>query len=95
MGTTASIAILAVVGNIDIDRTLKNLLNIIILAIFLIILCSIFQCPEEPEKKNRIFLEVERNVPVSQLLFWASLMTNRLHKDYYVYDMISVFAGKW
>jgi len=46
----------------------------------------------EPEKTERSFLQVERNVP-SSALYLSFLMPDRLHPHYYAYDMISDVLG--
>jgi len=47
---------------------------------------------EEPEKKERTFLQVERNVP-SSAIYMAFLMSERRTTLYYAYDMLSDILG--
>lgn len=46
----------------------------------------------EPEKNERTFFQVERDVP-SSALYIVFLMPDRLHPYYYAYDMISDILG--
>lgn len=48
--------------------------------------------PAEPDKTQRSFLQVEREVPASAL-YMAFLMCDRLHPHYYAFDMISDILG--
>lgn len=48
--------------------------------------------PVEPDKTKRSFLQIERNVP-SSAFYMAFLMPERLHPEYYAYDMISDVLG--
>lgn len=48
--------------------------------------------PIEPDKTQRSFLQVEREIPASAL-YMAFLMCDRLHPHYYAFDMISDILG--
>lgn len=83
-------AILSIVGNINIKET-HNLVE----KWFGNIPAKVAinqNLPEEPEKNERTFLQVERNIPVPAI-FLAFLMPNRTNLDYYAYDMISDILG--
>lgn len=80
-------AILAVAGNINSEETLH-----LVEEIYGSIDCDKQRddllLPTEPEPTEEHRLEVERNVP-SDALFMAFLMPDRLHPDFYLYDLVS------
>lgn len=83
-------AILSIVGNIDVAKTIElveryfgNIPSADVVHTTL---------PIEPEKKAKTCRLVEREVPASAL-YMAFLMPERTHPWYYVYDMISDMLG--
>ncbi|GAB4457849.1 MAG: pitrilysin family protein [Bacteroidales bacterium] len=83
-------AILSIAGNVEIEKV-KCLID----KWFGSIEPSsvpVINLPAEPDKTQRTFLEVERNVPASAL-YMAFLMCDRQNPLYYAYDMISDLLG--
>lgn len=83
-------AILSIVGNIDVDNTIE-----LVERYFGNIPSADVHrkpLPVEPDKKQKTFNQVEREVPASAL-YMAFLMPERTHPGYYVYDMISDILG--
>ncbi len=79
-------AVLSIAGNMNIDKT-KTMVE----KWFSDIppkKVPTLHLPDEPEKREKTCLTVERNVPASAL-YMAFLMPERLHERYPVYDLIS------
>ncbi|MGQ9848121.1 MAG: M16 family metallopeptidase [Bacteroidales bacterium] len=83
-------AILSIAGNFD-QNEIKEYIEKWFGAIEPSVL-PVLSLPTEPDKTNRTFLQVEREIPASAL-YMAFLMSDRLHPHYYAYDMISDILG--
>jgi len=83
-------AILSIAGNVEIEKV-KYLIDKWFGAIEPSSV-PVINLPVEPDKTQRTFLEVERNVPASAL-YMAFLMCDRQNPLYYAYDMVSDLLG--